>query len=139
MNTRLKQYSHVNKKAAEQFNQFYQQREALAKRKNELDQSESHIQDLIKSLDQRKTEAMDRTFKHVSAHFTSVFRELVPQGHGTLHMLQNVGSEEAEDKENSSLAKNRKNKKHQKDSLETYKGVSIKVNALSDISFCLTH
>lgn len=141
VNARLKQYSHVNKKAAEQFNQFYQQREELAKRKKELDASEAHISDLVAHLDQRKTEAMDRTFKHVSSHFTDMFHQLVPQGRGTLHMLQTMSGkrkkydveeedEEMEDKENTSSKKTKtkaKGGKKEEEAFEKYDGVAIKV------------
>ena len=39
MNDGLKKYSHVNKKAFEQYNNFTKQRDTLTKRREELDQS----------------------------------------------------------------------------------------------------
>ena len=44
--------------------------------------------DLIQVLDQRKDEAIERTFKQVSQHFHEVFEELVPTGKASLIMLR---------------------------------------------------
>ena len=91
---RLKRYSHVNKKAAEQFEQFDHQRVELSARKADLDASEAHIETLVEHLDERKTEAMERTFKQVSAFFTDIFKTLVPLGKGTLTILRADSNED---------------------------------------------
>ena len=83
-NSKLKKYSHVNKKALDQFNSFTEQRESLLERKVELDQGRKSIEDLIKHLDQKKDEAIRRTFKGIAKQFSTVFAELVPGGKGTL-------------------------------------------------------
>ncbi|KAJ5513697.1 RecF/RecN/SMC [Penicillium fimorum] len=83
-NEALKKYSHVNKKAFEQYNSFTKQRETLTTRRSELDASEKSIDDLISVLDQRKDEAIERTFKQVSREFHNVFEKLVPAGRGRL-------------------------------------------------------
>lgn len=44
----LQKYSHVNKKAMEQFKNFTQQRESLLERKGELDNGYEAIDELIK-------------------------------------------------------------------------------------------
>lgn len=80
----LKKYGHVNKKAFEQFSQFERQAELLANRRKELDTSDSKIMELIDVLDQRKDEAIQRTFKQVSREFTTIFERLVPAGMGRL-------------------------------------------------------
>ncbi|XP_046850172.1 structural maintenance of chromosomes protein 3-like isoform X2 [Xenia sp. Carnegie-2017] len=85
-NEDLKKYSHVNKKALDQFVNFSEQKEALTKRRDEVDKGYMAITDLIDVLDQRKNEAILFTFKQVSYHFTAVFKELVPRGKANLVM-----------------------------------------------------
>ncbi|KAJ3342500.1 Structural maintenance of chromosomes protein 3 [Entophlyctis luteolus] len=87
INEKLKKYSHVNKKAFEQYSNFTKQRDGLNERKAELDASANAIEDLIKVLDQRKDEAIERTFKQVAVYFSEVWRKLVPRGRGKLNML----------------------------------------------------
>ena len=53
-NTELKKYSHVNKKALDQFISFSEQKEKLMARKEELDRGHKKIQDLMDILEQRK-------------------------------------------------------------------------------------
>ncbi|EGE09251.1 chromosome segregation protein sudA [Trichophyton equinum CBS 127.97] len=83
-NEALKKYSHVNKKAFEQYNSFTKQRETLTKRREELDASHKSIDELIMILDQRKDEAIERTFKQVSREFARIFEKLAPAGRGRL-------------------------------------------------------
>lgn len=84
VNDALKKFSHVNKKAFEQYSNFTRQRETLTKRRQELDKSQASIQDLIAHLDMRKDEAIERTFKQVSKDFADIFEKLVPAGRGRL-------------------------------------------------------
>lgn len=86
----LKKFAHVNKKAFEQYNNFTKQRDQLLKRREDLDKSATSIQDLVQVLDQRKDEAIERTFKQVSKYFSEVFERLVPAGRGRLVMQKNV-------------------------------------------------
>ncbi|KAK5135577.1 hypothetical protein LTR08_005057 [Meristemomyces frigidus] len=74
----------VNKKAFEQFAQFERQREVLESRRKELDSSDTSIRELIDVLDQRKDEAIERTFRQVSREFAHIFERLVPAGKGRL-------------------------------------------------------
>ncbi|KAK6174533.1 hypothetical protein SNE40_017790 [Patella caerulea] len=83
-NHELKKYSHVNKKALDQFVNFSDQKEKLMKRKEEIDRAHESILDLMNALDQRKYEAIQLTFKQVSKYFTEIFKKLVPQGHAVL-------------------------------------------------------
>ncbi|CAG5134748.1 unnamed protein product, partial [Candidula unifasciata] len=62
-NQQLKRYSHVNKKALDQFVSFSDQKEKLMKRKEELDRAQQSIIDLMNALDHRKYEAIQLTFK----------------------------------------------------------------------------
>ncbi|KAL1954558.1 hypothetical protein VTO42DRAFT_1069 [Malbranchea cinnamomea] len=84
VNEALKKYAHINKKAFEQYNSFTKQRETLIKRREELDASRKSIDELIMILDQRKDEAIERTFKQVSREFHRIFEKLVPAGRGRL-------------------------------------------------------
>jgi len=89
----LKGYSHVNKKAFEQYTTFTKQRDGLLNRREELDVSGESIQDLIETLDTRKDEAIERTFKEVSKYFSETFEKLVPAGKGKLRMLKRLNGE----------------------------------------------
>mmetsp|Transcript_849 Transcript_849/g.1833 ORF Transcript_849/g.1833 Transcript_849/m.1833 type:complete len:1275 (-) Transcript_849:125-3949(-) len=125
INKDLKKYSHVNKKAFDQFVNFSEQRDALIKRKEELDEGGLKVKELIESLDRKKDEAINRTFRGVSAHFKDVFKELVPNGAGELIMrtiMDDVDSESDEDDE-AKLAK----KDPGNPDVSLYRGVGIKV------------
>ncbi|KAL5001318.1 chromosome segregation protein sudA [Aspergillus recurvatus] len=122
VNETLKKYSHVNKKAFEQYNNFTKQRETLTSRREELDASQKSIDDLISVLDQRKDEAIERTFKQVSREFATIFEKLVPAGRGRLIIQRKTdrtqraeGDLESEDEE-------------AKQSVENYVGVGISVS-----------
>uniref|UniRef100_A0A1J3FBQ3 Structural maintenance of chromosomes protein n=1 Tax=Noccaea caerulescens TaxID=107243 RepID=A0A1J3FBQ3_NOCCA len=84
----LQQFSHVNKKALDQYVNFTEQREELQKRQAELDAGDEKIKELISVLDMRKDESIERTFKGVAHHFRDVFSELVQGGHGHLVMMK---------------------------------------------------
>ncbi|GLH09602.1 hypothetical protein R5R35_002746 [Gryllus longicercus] len=85
-NGHLKKYSHVNKKALDQFMSFSEQKDKLVKRKEELDRGDEKIKELMNVLEQRKYEAIEFTFKQVSKNFSEVFHKLVPSGHAQLVM-----------------------------------------------------
>lgn len=59
--------SHVNKKALDQYTNFTEQREELARRQTENGRGEDKIKQLIQTLDMRKDEAIERTFKVMPA------------------------------------------------------------------------
>ncbi|KAG0462697.1 hypothetical protein HPP92_021173 [Vanilla planifolia] len=96
-NEELKQFSHVNKKALDQYMNFTEQREQLQKRRAELDAGDQKIRELISVLDQRKDESIERTFKGVARNFREVFSELVQGGHGYLVMMKKKEGEPADD------------------------------------------
>lgn len=93
VNNHLKKFSHVNKKAIDQFSSFSEQRERLFKRKSELDEGKASIEKLIKNLDMKKDEAILRTFKQVSLHFKEVFHELAPEAEAKLVMVTDTATE----------------------------------------------
>ncbi|KAL4749180.1 chromosome segregation protein sudA [Aspergillus terricola var. indicus] len=122
VNEALKKYAHVNKKAFEQYNNFTKQRETLTSRREELDASQKSIDDLISVLDQRKDEAIERTFKQVSREFATIFEKLVPAGRGRLVIQRKTDrTQEAED----DLESEDEEAKH---SVENYVGVGISVS-----------
>lgn len=114
----------MNKKAFEQYNNFATQRDGLIKRRKELDDSQNSIKELVEVLDQRKDEAIERTFKQVSKEFASIFERLVPAGRGRLVIQRKadrrtaaaVREEESEEEQ------------QQRDSVENYMGVGISVS-----------
>ncbi|KAK6606289.1 Chromosome segregation protein sudA [Botrytis cinerea] len=115
----LKKYKHVNKKAFEQYNQFTTQRDSLTKRRKELDDSQSSIQELVEVLDQRKDEAIERTFKQVSREFAQIFERLVPAGRGRLVIQRKTDRRVREEEDSDEEAR---------DSVENYVGVGISVS-----------
>ena len=118
----LKKYTSVNKHAYEHFRKSQQQREELDQRREELNRGKESIQKLINLLDQRKDEAIERTFKQVSKAFAEVFRKLVPAGSGRLviRRAHEKGNEDEEEEEE----RTRRNKK----GVENYRGVDIAVS-----------
>ncbi|XP_018569420.1 structural maintenance of chromosomes protein 3 [Anoplophora glabripennis] len=92
-NNQLKKFSHVNKKALDQFMSFSDQKEKLQKRKEELDRGDEKIKELISMLEQRKMEAIQFTFKQVSKYFSEVFKKLVPAGRAKL-VMKTIDNEE---------------------------------------------
>ncbi|WVQ96685.1 hypothetical protein IAU59_003791 [Kwoniella sp. CBS 9459] len=118
----LKKFAHVNKKAFEQYNNFTKQRDELLARREELDESATKIEELIVTLDQRKDEAIERTFKQVSKYFEEVFETLVPAGRGVLVMQKRIeGYVDEESEDSVPIGK-------EKSEIDNYTGVSIKVS-----------
>ena len=122
VNEALKKYSHVNKKAFEQYNQFTNQRDTLIKRRTELDSSQASIEELIQVLDQRKDEAIERTFKQVSKEFANVFEKLVPAGRGRLVIQRKTDRQQQQDDDEEDSDEERR------ESVENYIGVGISVS-----------
>ncbi|CAG8605629.1 28548_t:CDS:10, partial [Dentiscutata erythropus] len=123
VNEGLRKYSHVNKKAFEQYNNFTKQRDTLTKRKEELDQSKRAINDLINVLDQRKDEAIERTFKQVAKYFSEIFEKLVPAGRGQLIMQKRNIKDYRDQMEDIDEREDREG-----GSVDSYTGVAIKVS-----------
>lgn len=120
MNEALKKYSHVNKKAFEQYSNFTKQRVDLEKRRTDIEASQKSIHGLIEHLDQRKDEAIERTFKQVSKEFAQIFSRLVPAGKGRL-VIQRKSDTDAQRNDDESDSDRER-------SVENYSGVSIRVS-----------
>jgi structural maintenance of chromosome 3 (chondroitin sulfate proteoglycan 6) len=93
-NHELKKLSHVNKKAMDQYVQFSEHKEKLLQRRDEADRAYKSILEFINTLDQRKNENMQITFKQVSKYFNEIFLKLVPQGTAHLVMRRHDNFEE---------------------------------------------
>ncbi len=119
----LKKYSQVNKHAFEHYRKSMKQREDLEGRRTELEAAKNSIDNLIKVLDQRKDEAIERTFKQVSKAFAEVFQKLVPAGRGRLVIQRKTDKRQAgeEDEEEDGEPVNKRG-------VENYTGVGISVS-----------
>jgi len=122
-NSKLKKFSHVNKKAIDQFVNFTEKRDELLSRVDETNEGRSRIDELIIHLDNKKDEAIQRTFKTIAKNFTSVFSQLVPGGKGTLVIRTKKDGEDEEEQKQGD-----KNNKRLKLATNRYKGVGIKVS-----------
>ncbi|TEB30541.1 RecF/RecN/SMC protein [Coprinellus micaceus] len=111
----------LHAKAFEQYSNFTKQRDTLINRREELDTSAQSIEELVQVLDQRKDEAIERTFKQVAKNFEEVFEKLVPAGRGRLIIQRRIDQDAEEDEET------------QKSSIDNYTGISIKVSFNSKV------
>ncbi|KAF2259420.1 RecF/RecN/SMC protein [Lojkania enalia] len=123
INGQLRKYSHINKKAFEQYEKFTKDRRTLTERRQELETSRTSIEELIDILDQRKDEAIQRTFKQVSKAFSEIFVQLVPAGIGRL-LIQRKSDREAGLLDDSDEEEGRATG----DGVESYRGVGIQVS-----------
>ncbi|TFK22913.1 RecF/RecN/SMC protein [Coprinopsis marcescibilis] len=123
VNEGLKKFAHVNKKAFEQYSNFTKQRDQLLTRRAELDLSAQSIEELVQVLDQRKDEAIERTFKEVAKNFEDVFEKLVPAGRGRLIIQRRVDQDEDMDEAEDT----------QQSAIDNYVGISIKVSFNSKV------
>ncbi|CCG22050.1 Smc3 protein [Candida orthopsilosis Co 90-125] len=125
VNDQLTKYSHINKKAMEQYNQFTKQRDELNSRKEELDESKKSIEELIANLQQQKKEAIMNSFKQVAKAFHEIFEKLVPQGVGYLELQKKSLS----DTQTQTQHQNEDGEEEgEDDSIDNYTGVSISVS-----------
>mmetsp|Transcript_5649 Transcript_5649/g.13688 ORF Transcript_5649/g.13688 Transcript_5649/m.13688 type:complete len:1297 (+) Transcript_5649:271-4161(+) len=139
VNMKLKKYSHVNKKALDQFVNISEKREALQARKDELDRGATKVKELVESLDRKKDEAINRTFRGVSKNFAEVFKELVPLGAGELIMRTAIdegltqngsdddGSSDEDEIGGSQLSKSSKKNTSSSHDVSLYRGVGVRV------------
>eukprot|EP01103_Thecamoeba_quadrilineata_P008850 TRINITY_DN1856_c0_g1_i1.p1 TRINITY_DN1856_c0_g1~~TRINITY_DN1856_c0_g1_i1.p1 ORF type:complete len:595 (-),score=158.67 TRINITY_DN1856_c0_g1_i1:24-1808(-) len=122
-NTKLKNYSHVNKKAFEQYTSFTEKRDELNTRKEDLDKAKEAIIELINTLDTKKDKAVDLTFKGVAKNFSDVFAQLVPGGKASLIMQKQKRAENAEDSQSEGEGSSK---------IRQYTGIAIKVSFNGD-------
>uniref|UniRef100_W5N3H5 Structural maintenance of chromosomes protein n=1 Tax=Lepisosteus oculatus TaxID=7918 RepID=W5N3H5_LEPOC len=129
-NTELKKYSHVNKKALDQFVNFSEQKEKLIKRQEELDRGYKSIMELMNVLELRKYEAIQLTFKQVSKNFSEVFQKLVPGGKATLVMKKGdaEGSQSQDEGEGGGDSERGSGSQSSVPSVDQFTGVGIRVS-----------
>eukprot|EP00245_Coleochaete_scutata_P015772 TRINITY_DN7167_c0_g2_i1.p1 TRINITY_DN7167_c0_g2~~TRINITY_DN7167_c0_g2_i1.p1 ORF type:complete len:1070 (+),score=312.54 TRINITY_DN7167_c0_g2_i1:279-3212(+) len=128
-NNQLKKYSHVNKKALDQYMNFTEQREELQKRQAEANEGDEKIRELIEVLDMRKDESIERTFKQVAKLFKTSFHELVPHGHGSLLMQKQHRAGEADEHDRDDDDDDEEAPNHDPSKgMEKYTGVKVKVS-----------
>ncbi|KAN0015627.1 hypothetical protein ACTFIU_008368 [Dictyostelium citrinum] len=123
INKSLASLRHVNQKANDQFNSFTNQYKSLEARRDELNESNASIQLLIKTLDNKKDEAIARTFSGVAKNFTQVFKELIPGGSAKLVMKRQMDEDEGEGEDPKEWADGETPK-----GLLTFTGVGIQVS-----------
>ncbi|KAL7127032.1 hypothetical protein ABFS83_14G226900 [Erythranthe nasuta] len=123
-NEQLQQFSHVNKKALDQYVNFTEQREELQRRQAELDAGDDKIKELISVLDMRKDESIERTFKGVAKHFREVFSELVQGGHGFLVMMKKKDNDDFDNDQDDDEPRPAETEGR----VEKYIGVKVKVS-----------
>lgn len=135
VNAELKKFGHINRKALDQYVMFTEQRDALYRRKEENDRGDEKIRQLIETLDMRKDEAIERTFKGVAKQFREIFAELVHGGRGELVMQKRLpgagaGGDEGEndDPEGGGAAAAAGGGSSKHSALEKYSGVKVKVS-----------
>ena len=118
----LKQFeaAGLNRHAVEHYRKSQKSKEDLEARRAELEKGKKSIANLIEVLDQRKDEAIERTFKQVSKAFGDIFMKLVPQGSGRL-IIQRKSDGRGEDEES-------EDEDARRDSVEAYTGIGISVS-----------
>ena len=92
LNDKLKKYTHVNKRALEQYQSFIDQRQSLLERKKDLSVSSQSIVSFISTLDQQNDQTIMKTFDQVSEYFGEIFSRLVPTGRGELVLIREENS-----------------------------------------------
>ncbi|AOA62269.1 Multiprotein cohesin complex subunit [Komagataella phaffii CBS 7435] len=130
VNQGLKQFSHINKKAWDQYNSFAKKRDELVQRREELDSAKDSIEDLIQVSEQRKDEAILNTFKKLSEAFAQVFELLVPNGMARLVLEKRESIQEKEHPQSNKMNNpgHFENDGDNEPDIETYSGVSISVS-----------
>ncbi|CCW68544.1 unnamed protein product [Phytomonas sp. Hart1] len=98
VNESLKKYSHVNRKAIDQYTALQQSSNELVVQQTSLEQELKSIYDLINHLDMKKDEAINRTYKQIQYHFEEVFKELL-ETEDTYAELQLVKSKSNKDED----------------------------------------
>jgi structural maintenance of chromosome 3 (chondroitin sulfate proteoglycan 6) len=147
VNEKLKAFASVNRKALDQYVNFNEQRAQLMERKQQLDVENKSIETLIQTLDRQKDETILSTFRTVNRHFSAVFSELVPGGHGELVLRtsldeqvasndvtvgETLSEEISADLPNSAKKRNSKGEskgsRHVVASVNTYSGIMVRVS-----------
>ena len=76
INSMLKNYKNINKKAIHQYKQFESQLNELKERQNDIQESIKPIKKLIKKMEKNKEKAITKAFATISENFTSTYSKL---------------------------------------------------------------
>uniref|UniRef100_A0A7M5WMF7 RecF/RecN/SMC N-terminal domain-containing protein n=1 Tax=Clytia hemisphaerica TaxID=252671 RepID=A0A7M5WMF7_9CNID len=123
----LKKYSHVNKKALDQFVSFSEQKEKLVKRKQEIAEGYEAILDMMDVLEHRKHEAILFTFKQVSHNFSDIFKQLVSGGKAQL-IMKRAEAKESIEEDSQSQSTDQSSSQRSAKQYDEFSGISIKVS-----------
>lgn len=123
-NQELQKYSHVNKKALDQYLDFSEKKEKLLERKADLDAGHRSIIELMTALEQRKYEAIQVTFRQVSMFFSEVFKKLVPSGRASLDMKTSTDVGDVDSSQSTATSSHSSTPP----SLDNFTGVGIRVS-----------
>jgi structural maintenance of chromosome 3 (chondroitin sulfate proteoglycan 6) len=121
----LGKLSHVNKKAMDQFVQFSEHKLKLIQRKEEAERAYASINEFIQTLDTRKNENMQMTFKQVSKYFNEIFLKLAPQG--TAHLVMRK-MDNFEEEDRLAQSQSQTSQASSAADVEEYTGVGIRVS-----------
>ncbi|RNE97294.1 putative structural maintenance of chromosome 3 protein [Trypanosoma rangeli] len=96
-NEKMKKYSHVNRKAADQYSSLTDTKNELVGQKENLQKELKSIHELMDHLDKKKDEAVERTFKQMQYNFEEVFKEIVSTEdcHGELQLVRSSAKKNA--------------------------------------------
>eukprot|EP00486_Rosalina_sp_Unknown_P000940 CAMPEP_0201568438 /NCGR_PEP_ID=MMETSP0190_2-20130828/9526_1 /ASSEMBLY_ACC=CAM_ASM_000263 /TAXON_ID=37353 /ORGANISM="Rosalina sp." /LENGTH=690 /DNA_ID=CAMNT_0047989565 /DNA_START=15 /DNA_END=2087 /DNA_ORIENTATION=- len=84
----LEKYKHVNKKALDQYNSFLKEKNKLNRRNEEQKEDKDHIEKLMDHLDNKKDEAIQKTFSAINTRFRESFKQLVSRGDAKLKLYK---------------------------------------------------
>eukprot|EP00666_Eupelagonemidae_sp_cell4sb_P004771 gene4771-9665_t len=93
VNVEIKKYSHVNKKAAEMFGSINESMANLKDTMGQRREERKKLEELIENLDEKKDEAVLRTFRQIKAHFHDMFRQLVGHSDATGELIMKKRSD----------------------------------------------
>lgn len=119
INEQLVEFSHINKKALEQFHNFTRQSEDLDSRRSELTRAKLLIENLMLNLNNQKNKAILTSFQTIASAFTKIFKRLVPRGSARLELV--LSGSDFDDEISEDLSAGEK-------SMDDYLGVSIVVS-----------
>lgn len=119
----LGQYSHINKKAMEQYHSFNKQSEELKVRREELGTAKHLIEQLVANLNRQKYQTINKSFETVAKLFNEIFAKLVPRGVGHLKLVKVNEENETKENEDSDV-----DMSDGENNVEEYLGVSIVVS-----------
>lgn len=82
----LIKYKNVNKKALDQYNSFLKEKNKLNQRNQQQKEDKNEIEKLMKHLDNKKDEAIQKTFRAINVKFKESFVQLTRRGDAKLKL-----------------------------------------------------